>query len=93
MVRVRLLIHISISFLFQTQSRSGFLKNRQMQSHPEGSCLRYPDQIAPQREVSYEAALNMLLRAMSMAQNVPFSWGYVDRPSGFDALDFGGSVN
>ena len=64
-----------------------------MQSHPEGSCLRYPDQIAPQREVSYEAALNMLLRAMSMAQNVPFSWGYVDRPSGFDALDFGGSVN
>ena len=48
----------------------------------EGSCLRFPEHIPPAREVTYEVALSMLLRAMSMAQNVPFSWGYIDKPSG-----------
>ncbi|KAF8967124.1 hypothetical protein BDZ97DRAFT_1656982 [Flammula alnicola] len=50
------------------------------QAAQEGLCLRFPDNIPPQREITYENAMNMLLRGMAMAQNVPFSWGYVDKP-------------
>ena len=53
-----------------------------MQAYPEGSCLRYPEAIPPQREITYEVALTMLLRAASSAQTVPFTWGYVDKPAG-----------
>ena len=53
-----------------------------MQAYPEGSCLRYPEPIPPQREITYEAALMMLLKAAATAQTVPFSWSYVDKPSG-----------
>ncbi|KAF8158213.1 hypothetical protein B0H34DRAFT_445707 [Crassisporium funariophilum] len=35
----------------------------------------------PQREINYDSAVNMLLRSMSMAQGVPFAWGYVDKPA------------
>lgn len=53
-----------------------------MQSYSEGSCLRYPEQIPPQREILYQNALSMLLRAVGIAQTVSFSWGYVDKPAG-----------
>jgi hypothetical protein len=49
---------------------------------PEGLCLRYPENLGLQREVTYEMATNMLLRATSMAQTVPFTWGYLDKMQG-----------
>ncbi|KAF8798883.1 hypothetical protein BYT27DRAFT_7121926 [Phlegmacium glaucopus] len=52
-----------------------------LQAQAEGLCLRYPEKIPPQREITYESAVNMLLRAISMAQNIPFTWGFVDKPS------------
>lgn len=54
----------------------------------EGSCLRYPEPIPPQREITYEAALMMLLKATGTSQTVPFSWGYVDKPSGEERKSF-----
>lgn len=53
-----------------------------MQSQADGSCLRFPEHIGPQREVSYEMAVNMLLKGAGMAMNVPFSWSYIDKPAG-----------
>ncbi|KAF5382783.1 hypothetical protein D9615_002756 [Tricholomella constricta] len=50
------------------------------QAQAEGLCLRYPENLGLHREVTYESALNMLLRAMSMANTVPFGWGFVDKP-------------
>ena len=50
------------------------------QAAQEGIYLRFPDNIAPQRELSYENAINMLLRGAVMAQNVPFTWAYIDKP-------------
>jgi hypothetical protein len=52
------------------------------QLQQEGLCLRFPENITPQREVTYESAVNMLLRGAAMAPNVPFSWSFVDKPSG-----------
>ncbi|KIM43265.1 hypothetical protein M413DRAFT_399631 [Hebeloma cylindrosporum] len=51
------------------------------QLQQEGLCLRFPENITPQREVSYEGAVNMLLRGAAMAPNVPFSWSFIDKPS------------
>jgi hypothetical protein len=52
------------------------------QLQQEGLCLRFPENITPQREVTYESAVNMLLRGAAMAPNVPFSWSFIDKPSG-----------
>ncbi|KAF8657316.1 hypothetical protein AX16_002238 [Volvariella volvacea WC 439] len=52
-----------------------------MAHQPDGICLRYPENLGLHREINYEAAVNMLLRATQLAQNVPFSWGYVDKPA------------
>jgi len=52
------------------------------QAQPDDRCLRYPEQIPPQRDVTVENAMNMLIRATDRAQNIPFSWGYVDKPQG-----------
>lgn len=52
------------------------------QAQAEGLCLRYPENLGLHREVSYESAVSMLLRAVSMAQTVPFGWGFVDKPAG-----------
>jgi hypothetical protein len=59
-----------------------------MQAYPEGSCLRYPEPIPPQREITYEAALMMLLKAAGTAQSVPFTWGFVDKPTGAEYRTF-----
>ncbi|RDB14897.1 SWI/SNF and RSC complexes subunit ssr4 [Hypsizygus marmoreus] len=51
------------------------------QAQAEGLCLRYPENLGLHREISYGAAVDMLLRAVSMAQTVPFGWGFVDKPA------------
>ena len=48
----------------------------------EGLCLRYPENLGLHRDITYDSAVTMLLRAMSMAQTVPFSWSFVDKPPG-----------
>lgn len=58
------------------------------QAAQEGIYLRFPDNITPQRELTYEAAINMLLRGMAMAQTVPFSWAYIDKPMGALSASF-----
>ncbi|KAG6871014.1 hypothetical protein C0995_009036 [Termitomyces sp. Mi166 len=50
------------------------------QAQAEGLCLRYPENLPLHREISYETAVNMLLRAMAMSTTVPFSWGFIDKP-------------
>ena len=56
------------------------------QAAQEGLCLRYPDGLPAQREITYENAVNLLLRGTAMAANVPFSWSYIDKPSGSSTL-------
>ena len=51
-------------------------------SQHEGLCLRYPEPLAQQGNISYEAAISMLLRAVQLAQHTPFVWGYIDKPQG-----------
>ncbi|SJL07776.1 uncharacterized protein ARMOST_11126 [Armillaria ostoyae] len=46
----------------------------------EGLCLRYPENLGLHREVSFESAVNMLLRAIQMATTMPFTWGFIDKP-------------
>ena len=53
------------------------------QAQAEGLCLRYPENLGLHRDVTYDSAVNMLLRAMSMAQAVPFAWGFLDKPPGW----------
>ncbi|KAF8890034.1 hypothetical protein CPB84DRAFT_1963963, partial [Gymnopilus junonius] len=55
--------------------------NQFQQAAQEGLCLRYPDSIPQQREITYETAVNLLLRGTAMAATVPFSWSYIDKPS------------
>ena len=52
------------------------------QAQAEGLCLRFPENLGLHREISYETAVNMLLRATAMAQTVAFGWGFVDKPPG-----------
>ncbi|KAF7768088.1 hypothetical protein Agabi119p4_7331 [Agaricus bisporus var. burnettii] len=51
------------------------------QAQSEGPCLRYPESAGMHREINLEAAINMLLRATHVAQTVPFTWGYIDKPA------------
>jgi len=51
------------------------------QSQHEGLCLRYPETFGPQSNVTYEMAVSMLIRATHLAQQTPFQWGYIDKPS------------
>ncbi|KAF8237206.1 hypothetical protein L208DRAFT_1356612 [Tricholoma matsutake] len=50
------------------------------QAQAEGLCLRYPENLGLHRDINYDSAVNMLLRATSMAQAVPFAWGFIDKP-------------
>lgn len=58
------------------------------QAQNEGLCLRYPETAGVHREITLEAAVGMLLRAAHVAQTVPFTWGYVDKPGGKSSLSF-----
>ncbi|KAF9454857.1 hypothetical protein P691DRAFT_655442 [Macrolepiota fuliginosa MF-IS2] len=51
------------------------------QAQSEGLCLRYPESAGMHREITLEAAVNMLVRAAQVAQTVPFTWGYIDKPT------------
>ena len=54
----------------------------------EAPCLRYPEALGMHREITIEFAFNMLNRGISMAQTVPFSWTYIDKPAGAHAFTF-----
>ncbi|EGN97871.1 hypothetical protein SERLA73DRAFT_109126 [Serpula lacrymans var. lacrymans S7.3] len=50
------------------------------QMPPDTPCLRYPETPGLHQTVTYEAAINMLLRAIQLSQNVPYTWNYIDKP-------------
>jgi hypothetical protein len=52
----------------------------------EGLCLRYPDKLGQHATINYETAANMLLRAITLSQQVPFVWGFIDKPAGLSVL-------
>lgn len=52
------------------------------QAQQEGLTLHYPENLGKHDTVPMETAVNMLLRAVGMAQNLPFHWRYIDKPPG-----------
>lgn len=52
------------------------------QAQAEGLCLRFPNNLGIYREVNYENAVEMLVRAIPTSQNTPFVWGFIDKPAG-----------
>ncbi|KAJ7777366.1 hypothetical protein B0H16DRAFT_1505248 [Mycena metata] len=53
----------------------------QQQAQAEGLCLRFPDNLGIHREpLTVDNALSFLLRGTQSAMNVPFIWGFVDKP-------------
>jgi hypothetical protein len=52
------------------------------QARAEGLCLRYPENLGMQASVTYEMAVSMLTKALQVSQQVPYTWGWIDRPSG-----------
>ena len=52
------------------------------QAQAEGLCLRYPDNLGVHQSVNYEQAVSMLQRAVKMSAQMPYSWGYIDKPLG-----------
>ncbi|ESK91765.1 putative rpn1-26s proteasome regulatory subunit [Moniliophthora roreri MCA 2997] len=51
-----------------------------MQAPADPPVLRHPDNFGVHREVNLEAATNMLIRALTMIQNTPFTWTFIDKP-------------
>lgn len=47
-----------------------------------GLCLRFPGDIENQPGLSIEAAVNLLIRGTQASLQLPFTWGYIDRPAG-----------
>ena len=59
------------------------------QAQAEGLCLRFPNNLGNHREINYEHAVEMLIRAVPTSQNTPFIWGFIDKPAGSSgAFDF-----
>src|ERR1700730_13257744 len=52
------------------------------QAQLEGLCLRFPETLPLHPSLSYETALNMLLRAVVLSNQIPYHWGYIDKPAG-----------
>jgi hypothetical protein len=52
------------------------------QAQSEGLCLRYPENFGHHASINYDTAVNMLLRAIPLSQQVPYSWGFIDKPPG-----------
>lgn len=46
----------------------------------DGAVLRYPENLGIHVNLTIETALAMLLKSISLAERMPFSWGYIDRP-------------
>ncbi|TFY79675.1 hypothetical protein EWM64_g4341 [Hericium alpestre] len=51
------------------------------QAQAEGLCLRFPENLPPHPTFSHEAAVQMLLRAIQISAQVPYHWGYIDKPA------------
>ncbi len=52
------------------------------QAQADGVCLRHPDVLGVHQNLTHEAAVNLLIRSITIAQTTPFVWGYIDRPTG-----------
>ncbi|KAJ7460753.1 hypothetical protein FB451DRAFT_1270208 [Mycena latifolia] len=51
------------------------------QAQAEGLCLRFPESLGIHREpMSVENAVMLLLRGTQSSANIPYSWGFVDKP-------------
>ncbi|KAF7370962.1 SWI/SNF and RSC complexes subunit ssr4 [Mycena sanguinolenta] len=50
------------------------------QAQADGLCLRFPETLGVHRELTIDNAVMLLLRGTQHATNVPFSWGYIDKP-------------
>ncbi|KAJ6561131.1 hypothetical protein DFH09DRAFT_1036005 [Mycena vulgaris] len=50
------------------------------QAQAEGLCLRFPESLGMHRELSIENAVMLLLRGTQSSANIPYSWGFVDKP-------------
>ena len=48
----------------------------------DGLCLRFPGDIQNQPALTIEMAVNLLLRATQASLQMPYTWGYIDRPAG-----------
>ncbi|KAJ7493312.1 hypothetical protein B0H11DRAFT_2005846 [Mycena galericulata] len=51
------------------------------QAQAEGLCLRYPENLGMHRELSVENAVVSLVRGTQSSMNIPYTWGFVDKPS------------
>ncbi|KAF9783168.1 hypothetical protein BJ322DRAFT_1008233 [Thelephora terrestris] len=47
----------------------------------DGLCLRFSGDIPPQPALTVEMAVNLLIRGTHASSQLPYVWGYVDRPS------------
>jgi hypothetical protein len=52
------------------------------QARADGLCLRYPENLGSQASINYELAVTMLMKALQVSQQVPYTWSWIDRPSG-----------
>jgi hypothetical protein len=52
------------------------------QAQLEGLCLRFPENLGLHPALTYEYAVNMLLRAIPLSNQLPYQWGYIDKPLG-----------
>ncbi|KAJ6581069.1 hypothetical protein B0H19DRAFT_1113509 [Mycena capillaripes] len=51
------------------------------QAQAEGLCLRFPEPLGMHRDqLTIDHATMLLIRGTQSAMNVPFSWGFVDKP-------------
>ena len=48
----------------------------------DGLCLRYSGDIQNQPSLPIEMAVNLLIRGTQASMQMPFAWGYIDRPAG-----------
>jgi hypothetical protein len=48
----------------------------------DGLCLRFSGDIQNQPALSIEMAVNLLIRGTQASLQLPFAWGYIDRPAG-----------
>jgi hypothetical protein len=58
------------------------------QARDDGLCLRYPENLGSHASINYETAVNMLTKGMQLSHQVPYTWGWIDRPSGIFTQPF-----
>ncbi|KAA1472260.1 hypothetical protein DENSPDRAFT_838481 [Dentipellis sp. KUC8613] len=51
------------------------------QAQAEGVCLKFPENLPLHPTFSHENAVAMLLRAIQLSTQVPYNWGYIDKPA------------